>query len=111
MGASAGAGPALASAVPVRRNMTDNVPQGGNGSGEGETAAPQPWFPPSGEPGGYGQPPPFDPGRPPGSPASRRAVSRADSGSRDTGRRAGRGSGATPPGRASPRHRNPASSR
>src|SRR6266487_2307069 len=65
MGASAGAGPALASAVPVRRNMTDNVPQGGNGSGEGETAAPQPWFPPSGEPGGYGQPPPFDPGQPP----------------------------------------------
>ncbi len=45
--------------------MTDNVPQGGNGSGEGETAAPQPWFPPSGEPGGYGQPPPFDPGQPP----------------------------------------------
>jgi hypothetical protein len=45
--------------------MTDNVPQGGNGSGEGETAAPQPWFPPSGEPGGYSQPPPFDPGQPP----------------------------------------------
>jgi hypothetical protein len=46
--------------------MTDNLPPGDNGSGEGG-APPQPWFPPSGEPGGYGQPPPFDPGQqPPG---------------------------------------------
>ena len=48
--------------------MTDNLPPGGNGTGEGpEAAQPQPWFPPAGEPGGYGQPPPFDPGQaPPG---------------------------------------------
>jgi hypothetical protein len=44
--------------------MTDNLPPGGNGTGESpEAAQPQPWFPPAGEPGGYGQPPPFDPGR------------------------------------------------
>lgn len=43
--------------------MTDNVPPGGNGTGEGEAASPRPWFPPSGEPGGYGQPPPFDSGQ------------------------------------------------
>ncbi|HET7244898.1 MAG TPA: hypothetical protein VFJ07_08680 [Streptosporangiaceae bacterium] len=46
--------------------MTDNLPPGGNGIGEGpEAAQPQPWFPPAGEPGGYGQPPPFDPGQAP----------------------------------------------
>jgi hypothetical protein len=47
--------------------MTDNLPPGSNGTGEGEEGAaqPQPWFPPSGEPGGYGQPPPFEPGQPP----------------------------------------------
>jgi hypothetical protein len=44
--------------------MTDNVPPGGHGTGEGEAASPQPWFPPSGEPGGYGQPPPYDSGQP-----------------------------------------------
>jgi len=42
--------------------MTDNVPPGDNGTGEGQ---PQPWFPPADEPGGYGQPPPFDPGQAP----------------------------------------------
>jgi hypothetical protein len=47
--------------------MTDNLPPGGNGTGEGQEGAaqPQPWFPPAGEPGGYGQPPPFDPGQAP----------------------------------------------
>jgi len=47
--------------------MTDNLPPGSNGTGgDGEGAAqPQPWFPPSGEPGGYAQPPPFDPGQAP----------------------------------------------
>src|SRR5215472_4965311 len=74
MGASAGPGPALAGVrastacvVPVRRNMTDNLPPGGNGTGEGQDGAaqPQPWFPPAGEPGGYGQAPPFDPGQAP----------------------------------------------
>ncbi len=47
--------------------MTDNLPPGSNGTGEGGNGAdqPQPWFPPSGEPGGYGQPPPFDPGQAP----------------------------------------------
>ena len=47
--------------------MTDNLPTGGNGTGEGQEgpAQPQPWFPPAGEPGGYGQPPPFDPGQAP----------------------------------------------
>src|SRR5580692_1307079 len=73
MGASAGPGPAWAGwrgqgwhscAVPVRRNMTDNLPPGSNGTGQGEER-PQPWFPPAGEPGGYGQPPPFDPGQAP----------------------------------------------
>jgi hypothetical protein len=44
--------------------MTDNLPPGSNGTGEGEER-PQPWFPPAGEPGGYGQPPPFDPGQAP----------------------------------------------
>src|SRR5215470_14310471 len=73
MGASTGPGPAWAGwgrgwhscAVPVRRNMTDNLPPGDNGTGEAEEGAaqPQPWFPPAGEPGGYGQPPPFDPGQ------------------------------------------------
>jgi len=45
--------------------MTDNLPPGGNGTGQGQDEAgqPQPWFPPAGEPGGYGQPPPFDPGQ------------------------------------------------
>jgi hypothetical protein len=49
------------------RNMTSNLPPGSNGTGgNGEGAAqPQPWFPPSGAPGGYGQPPPFDPGHAP----------------------------------------------
>src|SRR5215472_9519637 len=62
----AGSGASTACAVPVRRNMTDNLPPGGNGTGEGpEAAQPQPWFPPAGEPGGYGQPPPFDPGQAP----------------------------------------------
>jgi hypothetical protein len=46
--------------------MTDNLPPGGNGTGNSpEAAQPQPWFPPAGEPGGYGQPPPFDPGQAP----------------------------------------------
>ena len=47
--------------------MTDNLPPVGNGTGEGQEGAaqPQPWFPPAGEPGGYGQPPPFDPGQAP----------------------------------------------
>ncbi len=47
--------------------MTDNLPPGDNGTGEGQEGAaqPQPWFPPAGEPGGYGQPPPFDPGQAP----------------------------------------------
>ena len=46
--------------------MTENLPPGGSTGGNGEGAAqPQPWFPPSGEPGGYGQPPPFDPGQAP----------------------------------------------
>jgi len=45
--------------------MTDNLPPGDNGTGEAREGAaqPQPWFPPAGEPGGYGQPPPFDPGQ------------------------------------------------
>ena len=44
--------------------MTDNVPPGADGTGEGgDGAQPQPWFPPAGEPGGYGQPPPFEPGQ------------------------------------------------
>src|SRR5262249_17443129 len=63
------AGPraSTAGAVPVRRNMTDNLPPGDNGTGEPQDGAaqPQPWFPPAGEPGGYGQPPPFDPGQAP----------------------------------------------
>jgi len=47
--------------------MTDNHPPGGNGTGDGGNGAaqPRPWFPPSGEPGGHGQPPPFEPGQPP----------------------------------------------
>jgi hypothetical protein len=47
--------------------MTDNLPAGSSGTGgNGEgTARPQPWFPPSGEPGGYGQPPPFESGQGP----------------------------------------------
>jgi len=47
--------------------MTDNLPPGDNGTGEAQEGAaqPQPWFPPAGEPGGYGQPPPFDPGQAP----------------------------------------------
>src|SRR5690348_1471633 len=75
MGASTGPGPAWgwrgqgwhSCAVPVRRNMTDNLPPGDNGTGEAREGAahPQPWFPPAGEPGGYGQPPPFDPGQAP----------------------------------------------
>ena len=45
--------------------MTDNVPPGTSGAGEGENGAqPQPWFPPAGEPGGYA-PPPYEPGQPP----------------------------------------------
>src|SRR5689334_16056337 len=46
--------PALALAWPVRRNMTDNPSPGMNGPGEADNGAaqPQPWFPPSGEPGG-----------------------------------------------------------
>src|SRR5260370_37041123 len=65
-GRQRGAGPAPACAVPVRRNMTDNVPPGTNGTGERENGAaqPPPWFPPAGEPGGD-QPPPFEPGPPP----------------------------------------------
>lgn len=45
--------------------MTDNLPPGENGAGEAQDGAakPQPWFPPAGDPGGYGQPPPFDPGQ------------------------------------------------
>ena len=40
--------------------MTDNPPPGAGGSGEpgDRTARPQPWFPPSGERGGYIPPPP-----------------------------------------------------
>src|SRR5215472_2329483 len=43
--------------------MTDNPPPGIGGSGEPESgvAPPQPWFPPSGEPGGYIPPPPPPP--------------------------------------------------
>ena len=45
--------------------MTDNVPPGASGAGEGQNGAqPQPWFPPAGEPGGY-TPPPYEPGQPP----------------------------------------------
>jgi hypothetical protein len=44
--------------------MTDNVPPGSNGTGEGGDG-PQPWFPPAVGPGGYGQPPPFEPGQAP----------------------------------------------
>ena len=45
--------------------MTDNLPPGDNGTGDGGEGAaqPQPWFPPAGDPGAYGQPPPFDPGQ------------------------------------------------
>jgi hypothetical protein len=44
--------------------MTDNVPPGADGTGEARDGTqPQPWFPPAGEPGGYGQPPPFEPGQ------------------------------------------------
>ena len=49
--------------------MTDNPPPGIGGSGEPENGAapPQPWFPPSGEPGGYiPPPPPLPPPPPPG---------------------------------------------
>jgi len=47
--------------------MTENFPPDGSGTGKDEEGAaqPQPWFPPSGEPGGYGQPPPFQPAQPP----------------------------------------------
>jgi hypothetical protein len=47
--------------------MTDNLPPGGDGTVDGQAGAaqPRPWFPPAGEPGGYGQPPPFDPGQAP----------------------------------------------
>ena len=46
--------------------MTDNVPPETSGAGEGDGGTqPRPWFPPAGEPGGYGQPPPFDPGQAP----------------------------------------------
>jgi hypothetical protein len=49
--------------------MTDNPPPGMSGPGEPEdpAARPQPWFPPSGEPGGYAPPPPPPPSAaPPG---------------------------------------------
>ena len=53
--------------------MTENFPPDGSGTGKDEEGAaqPQPWFPPSGEPGGSGQPPPFQPAQPPpaGGPA------------------------------------------
>ena len=47
--------------------MTEDLPPGDSGTGEAQDGAaqPQPWFPPAGEPGGYGQPPPFDPGQAP----------------------------------------------
>ena len=46
--------------------MTDSVPPGTSGAGEGEGGTPpRPWFPPVGEPGGYA-PPPYEPGQPPG---------------------------------------------
>src|SRR5215468_9144354 len=58
MGASAGRARHRHAPCPVRRNMTDNVPPGGNGTGEGGNGGgPQPWFPPAGEPGGYAPPP------------------------------------------------------
>ena len=43
--------------------MTDNPSPGASGSGEADNGAaqPQPWFPPSGEPGGYIPPPPPPP--------------------------------------------------
>src|SRR6516162_5892719 len=64
MGAIAGR-PGTACAVPVRRNMTDDVPPGTSGAGQGENGAqPRPWFPPAGEPGGYA-PPPYEPGQAP----------------------------------------------
>src|SRR6516165_7783409 len=64
MGAIAGR-PGTACAVPVRRNVTGDVPPGTSGAGEGENGAqPQPWFPPAGEPGGYA-PPPYEPGQAP----------------------------------------------
>ena len=45
--------------------MTDNAPPEASGPGGGEEGAaqPQPWFPPSGQPGGYAEPPPFDYGQ------------------------------------------------
>jgi hypothetical protein len=48
--------------------MTDNPPPGTGGSGEPDdrAAQPQPWFPPSGEPGGYAPPPSPPPPPPPG---------------------------------------------
>ena len=49
--------------------MTDNPSPGMNGSSEPENGAarPQPWFPPSGEPGGY-IPPPHPSAQPPPGP-------------------------------------------
>ena len=45
--------------------MTDNPSPGMNGSPEPDNGRrPQPWFPPSGEPGGYVPPPPPGPGQP-----------------------------------------------
>jgi hypothetical protein len=45
--------------------MTDNPSPGMNGSPEPDNGTrPQPWFPPSGEPGGYIPPPPPGPGQP-----------------------------------------------
>src|SRR5215813_8516160 len=65
MGASAGRARHRHAPCPVRRNMTDNVPPGGNGTGEGGNGGgPQPWFPPAGEPGGYA-PPPYQHGQEP----------------------------------------------
>jgi hypothetical protein len=45
--------------------MTDNVPPETSGAGDGENGdQPRPWFPPTGEPGGYA-PPPYEPGQAP----------------------------------------------
>jgi hypothetical protein len=76
--------------------MTDNLPPGDNGTGEGQEGAaqPQPWFPPAGEPGGYGQPPPFDAGQAPSGEGYGQAPS-------------GGGYGQPPPGNGPPGYGQP----
>ena len=69
---SQGLNPSVDSQYPVSKRQRGHFGSchsapGDNGTGEGQEGAaqPQPWFPPAGEPGGYGQPPPFDPGQAP----------------------------------------------